>query len=421
MKKTRAVLSYCILKFEPIKQRPHRWLHRTAGEHLFLTVAMEQRINPSEELGFSGNSGYGATGYFPSVQARDNQDLPVVGSLAVNLSCQDPLLHFSPTATTARYQGIDGIAVVNEVRYLGTAPPTGMREVRLIASATIGTDAVTTQIPIFIHSDGELSGGGQSFHHQLYPLSQNEIIGDNISDANEPSPATNQKKDVFVELDYFTGFSRANSIAEIIEAVESIWRMHGVELHIVTGSEIPSSNVPSEVTRQQAKGLLKDYRDVTKRSYIHIVIGKGASTSWLSNTGVLGINVVMRDAAGDGYSFWDCANLGSGDPAWRAGSSRWAYLDSMGVYMFANRIDNLFTFPPLGWTWTNVYAWLIAHELGHALGRHDHDNGSANLMMENALAAFSFGWSNSIELRQASYDMINTRIKLGVETVDINY
>ncbi len=197
----------------------------------------------------------------------------------------------------------------------------------------------------------------------------------------------------------------------IINEVKSIWSTYGVYLTIVKGSPINSSGIPASLNLHQAEDLLSSVNKPA--NYIHVFIAKSADAS-LGTDGLYGINI-HYGYGGEGYGFFDCANLASGDPSWRTGESSSYYLNRTGCIIFSNNIENEIP-NAQGWTSTWVYAWVIAHELGHSMGIYKHSDSVPNLMHE---PLFDNSYSVYKEVLQESLDFLNTRDLLGVKTVSV--
>lgn len=80
-----------------------------------------------------------------------------------------------------------------------------------------------------------------------------------------------------------------------------------------------------------------------------------------------------------------------------------------------------------GWSQSRLYAYFIAHEIGHALGAYLHDDAgedTPNLMLTDPSAIWNQitpTYSSYIRLFEPALQLVNTRNVIGVQTVDIQF
>jgi len=371
------------------------------------------KLNTNEAIGGIGAEGQYYYGYAMAIQALDGANVPQNG-VTITLSSSDPSVIINPSSTaTTTLRTVSGI-VSPFISFIGTIG-NEVRNVNINETATINSTNVSLTIPIIYENDKE--GSGLSGYHHEQDGNSNEILGDNYADYLETGSAKTQKN-VKVQLDYSSDFAKISDLDNIITEVQNIWNAWGVYMTITKGTAISTSNVPGSLTRDDAETLLSS---VSKPSdNIHVVIAKGADLT-LSGDGTYGITIHYGQN-GENYSFVDCANLATGDPSFRSGNHGASYyLSRTGCIIFSStiEIDLSSIYALYNWTSTQVYAWVIAHELGHAMGISQHPDepqDGPSLMTPPSFDDTYYAWT---KLLQKSLNLLNTRDRLGVETVDI--
>jgi hypothetical protein len=406
----------------------------SGGAILFVWSGKNQRVNPQEELSRDKLNPV-AYGYNIAVQYLNLNNVPQNGR-TVTFSSTDGGVVFAPSSTqtqrTSHPDLIDDVAIdgyaTTRIWYNGTLISGERREVSIRAASFDGSAPIYADITLAIQLDRETSTLSGDNRHQRDGGS--EIPGDTFPDPD------NDKKKVYVEVDYVRGFApligtiqQSDDVGGIMSLVSSIWDAHGVEIEYAD-QRVDRSAVPQNATRAEAQALLQTTRDNDKKRYLHVFIGRNGDQSLTEGNPVLGVTIQSKGwgVGGDGFSNLDCTNLASGDPARHLGRSNSSdyYLSRNGIFMLSDVINNYYFSggpPPneRGWDgdWKKVYAVAIAHEIGHALGIKPHDNTDYNIM--KSPLDYSGLYTQWIRLFPVSYALINTRNKVGVETVDVTH
>ncbi len=329
-----------------------------------------QRVNPDEDLSF-GKINPVAYGHNIAVQYLNQNNQPQNGK-TVTFSSLDQVT-FAPASVqtqATRHPDINEFFPINgyattTMWYTGSAPLSGQtRTVLIRATSMDGSTALFVDIPMTIQLDRETSTLSGDNRHQRDGSS--EIRGDSFLDPD------NEKKKVYVEVDYVRGFApligniqQSDDVGGIMSLVRSIWSNHGVELAYDVDDRVDPSLVQQNITRAQAQVLLQNTRDGDKKRYLHVFIGRNSTDARLVDGGAFGAIIQSQgDGAGDGYSNLECLHLVSGDPRQGEESADY-YLSRNGIYIMAEKINaSRFVPPPQdrGWDadWKKVYAYTIA-------------------------------------------------------------
>lgn len=388
-----------------------------------------QFINPDEKLSYFGDyANHAYHGYFVSIQAR-NASGQILGSGNVSFS-YTPNDGYLVIPTTSIGNLVTNLAIP-DVIYSGEYPSGPSKEFTVRAAMNISGTNVSVDFPLTIRPDLDPSVIRGPLHHQKpasYPFYRREVGGDGYADRDEgTAPFDPNRKNVVVEVDWSSSFADRSLIPEIMTEVNRIWEDScGVTIIFASESQISTSidDVPEYMTLPQTRTILSANRFLPNA--IHVLIGRSAS-DWLGGD-VRGITIDYRIVGG--RSRMECASLATGDPTQFQTATN---LSECGILIFGDRLAADIQahgneIPLLGgWAGRRArfYAWFIAHEIAHALGRVGHDSNSDNLMkqgLNNLWDSTTPSYYDYMRLYQeTSLDLINTRNVVGINTVDTDF
>lgn len=384
----------------------------TSGENTpLIWCGANQKVRVNEKL-----NDYYAYSIF--VQALDDNGNPKNQEQILFEVTEGPLANtwfLSPSLTTQSISDLTGV-----VRNEFSSDQIGDYGIK-ITHHTNSTDMSET-IYVSVIEDEEASDFGSSFTHEKY--FGNEILGDGFDDFYE-SGEDKFVKNVYIELDYKSEL--ASQIDEIITIAETILNTGGMKATILKDEALSIGSGNNQLpgvftTRKEMKTVLKNTRQ--KRDHIHAILATDYANSYTYGFTLQYYGPAQGDPpAGEGWSHLDCARgatgLSDNTPAYSV-----HLRDSTGCLIF---VDNITGFGNPTWNQQNAVAWVLAHEIGHALGHEGHYNndlgGQFSIMHDAPFTGpgnlFSY-YDQFIgpELDQGRERAINTRDILGRDNID---
>jgi hypothetical protein len=238
------------------------------------------------------------------------------------------------------------------------------------------------------------------------------------------------QKDLYIELDCDSYWKQGNQIHWIVEQMRNILATAGVAPHILADTV---DNMPrDDITYESAKSLLSSYRDSLE--YLHVLLPWASpSKYWKYAKDALGIAVDYGPLLRPDLNKYCCLRMATSH------ANRRAYLDSVGCIVFSHAVDTMLQHIP-GWqvnwnSYADVLAYLLCHEIGHALGRTHHDSqwgetkgvmvgpdfwNSADSIQHHLYFLRDYLQTSSGKRFPETKDAVNTRDVLGITTIDVS-
>ncbi len=292
----------------------------------------------------------------------------------VNITFETDKGHFTggnyiTIPATLRYVGNRTIMMAYAPLFLSNEfPPSGgIVEHHVIVSSDKTSNTVF--FTIYSINDAEKSHNIGTYTHQkgfYYLIGDSiEIPGDNYLDDG----ATTNYKNVRVELDWYKWESSVNqtTIQEIAGYIDQVLETAGIHAEVNVGNEIQAGSdpgqMPTTTDRQQRMALLAYHKEPLSNNdriwnnSIHVILGSSPS-DYAGD--VMGI---MEDYSSFYVPYsdvWLMMHMASGGIDFSK-----SHLDSVGCFVFADRIQN---YQDRILELNRAIALAAAHEIGHALG-----------------------------------------------------
>jgi len=328
-----------------------------------------QVIRPGEELYISPWSNILSPYSYPLVVQVTSDGFPVNGVEVKFEPMNDRDNVEAIMSTTGRWGTVDGICVCN------VRPCDDLDTHYVKASIEDPHSEVVFSFDVFNVEEEDSSNityNGSTYTHQEYTSIERlngEVKGDGILDYDD-------RKSLLVEVDYCSDFDYDTT--EIESLVREIYSSADVEVEIRWDDSIndPTSNLSED----DLKRLLAEYRDNEGGGIgeVHGIIVNSYSNdpSW----DTLGLTLSYDY---DSYIiFWDIYFKQLYDIEYNR-----ERLDSVGVVVFLDPIRYCYH---QYMTTTQLIAFVLAHELGHALGMEHTDKWGANDVMNDTIPPLPF-------------------------------
>ena len=391
--------SNIIIVSDEVKGTPHV----LPGEKIELHVwaGDSQYVRPGEVL--DHNSGYSC----PVMIQITCNDIPVNG-VPVSFNMDEYLEAYYTVNTSCNWYGINGI-VLTKIKVSPNAPY-GQFDITVdVADPTYNSMGSVT-IPVFVTNLEEESSlllyPHQEYHIPNHEDYTGEIPGDGY--INNDENTTN--KTIKLEIDYANDMFYGFDTTELFDSLANIFFTAGI---IIWTDDVIFSPVivPYSIDYDEARGLLASTRDYPDR--IHVLLARGFKGE---SKGVSSELVGVTLPSHEDNTF----------RSFHAVSHHLPAVDSTGIVIFTDKIyDLIYNYSHSeGWNTTTLTAFVIAHEVGHALGMDHTDGWNIVDVMHSEILLDDYSYnqvnfftdstlSNSDNNSGTQYDAMNTRDVLG--------